>query len=129
MACSPNHTWLHQLNAEELCGVDILHCLPPPQFRIPTGPQLLAAIASGQATVIVAHGIPPDHFILLLPCHSWSISWLHLMASHDTLPHISARFLCITEYAHILDTPVNEAIANFMTYMLDYSHPIAMMRG
>ena len=129
MADAPLHSWLHQLNAEELCGTDILQCLPPPQFRIPTEPQLLATIAGGRATVLIDYGIPQDHFIVLLPCHSWSSGWLNHMASYDTLPHISARILCVSDYARILDIPLTVAIADFMTDMLHYSFPIVMMRN
>ena len=127
MSGQPFSNWLRQLSYEELNGPDLHLALPSPTMIIPSVIQLRGVISSGAATVIHASTIPQDDFVVLMPLHEWSFQWLRLMATQDTIPHLSAQILCVTEYAEARVQPTNVAIADFMTNMMTFGFPVTMM--
>ena len=73
-------SWLHQLSSEDLCGAGFLACIHTPDMKCPATDAILNVFSTGQLQRLTSPDTPAGHFILLMPCHEWSIAWLRTLA-------------------------------------------------
>jgi hypothetical protein len=100
-------------------------CMPEPTMVIPSA-QMIA--------VDHPRSLRDDlgRFTVVLPCHEWSYSWLRMMATCHSLPHLHVTVHCMEDYGKAFNRDAGHPAAAgtlFIGHMQTYGYPPLLRRN
>ena len=111
------------METEFIYGPDMALCIPEPTMVIPSA-QMIAVDHPGST--------PNDlgRFTVVIPCHEWSYSWLRMMATYHSLPHLHVTVHCMEDYGKAFQDQHPAAAGTlFIAHMMTYGYPPLLRRN